>query len=392
MFGDAIIWTEGKTDWLHIMSAKRVLQIPLKLVLGGSAAGNQNLLRQCQATAVLRQQQPVIFVFDHDDSSVLSKLQGSASAGCEYKYWGNNTYSILLPIPPHRSKTDGVCIELYYRDSELRTSFENRHLFLSSEFNQRSGRHLKNIDLSVGIRKSLPVESDLQIRIIDDEVFNSSHENVALSKSNFAQLIFDQQGVFASFSFDSFRTLFDLIGAIVEHSNACGWVGFVQSATKSEALSLQKAGLRSIGRVGRESVPLPETHLKIGDRVRLVLDHSELLRETNAEPYSHAILLIVDSATATCVCPNNELSPNCAFSDGYLLSPHPDVMEDPLEVYEPRGLHTVYGILTREAPPSLLTDALTSSISVADLDHFISVLRSSGLDYFKVIKKAFYVE
>jgi hypothetical protein len=60
----------------------------------------------------------------------------------DYKIWGNNVFSIALPIPSHRRDTPKVCIELYYTDKEIMRNDGKNRIFLNNEFSKQSARHL----------------------------------------------------------------------------------------------------------------------------------------------------------------------------------------------------------------------------------------------------------
>jgi RNA-directed DNA polymerase len=138
---DAVIWTEGKTDWQHLKHAYEALRPAFRLRFQGSfeAVGDDQLLKQCTALSKVEQPLPTIFIFDRDKPETVSKVEDSSIG---FKSWGNGVYSFAIPIPPHR-QGQGLCIEKYYSDSEIQThELNGRRLLLSSEFNTLSGRHL----------------------------------------------------------------------------------------------------------------------------------------------------------------------------------------------------------------------------------------------------------
>jgi hypothetical protein len=108
---------------------------------------------------------------------------------------------------------DGICIELYYKDNEIkREDKDARRLFLSDEFNSSSGRHL-TLDLNTDRNKF----KKNQLKIIDQDVFNKDHHNVALSKNKFAEYISEGVDGFNDFDFGEFQQIFMIIEKILKH-------------------------------------------------------------------------------------------------------------------------------------------------------------------------------
>jgi RNA-directed DNA polymerase len=178
---DAVVWTEGKTDAQYLRRAGEVLGFQHHFDFPVSVdMGDDQLFKQCVALSKASQSQPTIFIFDRDNPDVVSKVNDGERP---YKSWGNNVFSFAIPVPDHRSGDSGVCIELYFNDRDLMISnVEGRRLFLSTEFNHASGRHLSETSLSVGHKGKLSPEK-AKVKILDTEVYDVDHNNVALSKS-----------------------------------------------------------------------------------------------------------------------------------------------------------------------------------------------------------------
>jgi hypothetical protein len=153
---------------------------------------NSELLKICRYYALNQQLRKCIFIFDSDDDQVTKEV---SVQGESYKTWGNNVYSLVLPVPTHRLSNPRISIEMYYSDNDIkRTDKNGRRLFLSNEFNPHSGRH-NFLDLNCSEPKR--IRGDL--KIVDDGVFNSQSQNMALSKSNYANYILQGE--------DNFRDL-----------------------------------------------------------------------------------------------------------------------------------------------------------------------------------------
>ena len=212
---DAIIWTEGKTDWQHMKRAFQLLGAGERISFHEDETdfGDDQLFKQCVALARVPQQLPTIFIFDRDTDEIIRKVEGPTG---KFRAWGNNVYSFAIPFPPHRNDQT-TCIEFYYKDEELRTLDEaGRRLFISTEFDPPSGRHIANPSLSVGNRGKLPRgENASRLRIFDSDVYDDKMKNVALSKADFANNVLTGSGSFGGFSFESFKLILDVINEII---------------------------------------------------------------------------------------------------------------------------------------------------------------------------------
>lgn len=214
-----IIFGEGKTDWKHLKAALRKFQesgdfrnlnITFQEYENNTSVNNEILLSICKtAPTTSLHKNKIICVFDRDVPNITSKVK---DVNKDYKAWGNNVYSFALPIPDHRSFEE-ICIEHFYLDKELKTNdAHGRRIFMSNEFDQRSGRHLTedlNYTETVKLKKAYPF-------IISDKVYNRNSENVALSKEDFARYILDSVPPFANFTFEHFRPIFEIVNKIIE--------------------------------------------------------------------------------------------------------------------------------------------------------------------------------
>ncbi|WP_448046074.1 hypothetical protein [Bradyrhizobium liaoningense] len=209
---DAIVWTEGKTDGQYLRRACDVLEFKYKVDLPVSTdMGDDALLKQCSALAKAPQAKPAIFIFDSDNSEIVSKVTAGENP---YKSWGNNVFSFAIPAPEHRDDS-AICMELLFTDDDLRKADHlGRRVFLSSEFNATSGRHLSEPTLSVGHKGKL-TQGKVRSRIIDTEVYDNNHKNVALSKADFASLVASGEGAFANIDFRSFEKILGTMELII---------------------------------------------------------------------------------------------------------------------------------------------------------------------------------
>lgn len=215
------IWTEGKTDVMHLKAALCKLEryhlankinLSFKEDRDPQKMGDIKLLDTFKALCETEHEKLMIAIFDRDNHRI-SKEHSSSE---EFKEWGNNIYSFMIPIPPHRSKKDEICIELYYQDDEIKTEDENgRRLFLGGEFNPVSRRH-KSLNLNtIDLNKT---GAGKEMKIIEKDVFDSLNNNVALTKNDFAKNILNAKDRFDGFDFSAFKLIFDVIRKIVIHN------------------------------------------------------------------------------------------------------------------------------------------------------------------------------
>jgi RNA-directed DNA polymerase len=213
------VLTEGPTDWRHIEAALKSLQelgyyngLPIDLYEYDHDMGYSKLLSICEAYSTV----PVpgvskhVFIFDRDDRTIVSKVND----GTNIKKWPNQVFSFSIPVPKHRAKTPDICIEFNYQDEEIqRQDAEGRRLFINTEFDQESQRH-KTLDLFCRDRSRFP--KNHEIRIVDDDVFDSENRNVALPKKKFAEYVLNREPNFDDFDFLAFRGIFDNLEKILQ--------------------------------------------------------------------------------------------------------------------------------------------------------------------------------
>lgn len=235
--GKPLIITEGSTDWKHMKTAFSALSKDsqyddifnglefefleyepknsgtdgLKLEMGDVA-----LCSLCENAAKLPHTRKYIFVADCDVKATNDKL---GNKGKEYKYWGNNTYSLILPIPQNRQNTPGICIEHYYSDTEIKTEVDfggvKRRLYIGNEFN--TAGHNMTLGVYCEKKNSCGPES---IAIIEgtskERVFsfndNERSTNLALPKMKFAEYVSQHPN---EFSFSNFIEFFKILKQII---------------------------------------------------------------------------------------------------------------------------------------------------------------------------------
>jgi RNA-directed DNA polymerase len=218
----AIIFTEGKTDWQHLKNAQKKLNIILDIFYHEDIKeiGDTLLLRDCEVYAKVFQQTPLIFIFDRDNPQIINKVSESDKG---YKYWGNNVFSFAIPIPDHRRNYENISIEFYYTDNEIATEdLAGRRLFLTSEFDERSGNYKQTPIIHVGNQHKLRgVTKREKSKIVDSDigVFNMEGQNIALSKAMFIENVGQDIFPFDKFEFEPFRKIFEMIEKILQNTD-----------------------------------------------------------------------------------------------------------------------------------------------------------------------------
>lgn len=237
-----IIITEGSTDWKHLKAAFERLksdelhhdlftdlsfdffeyepaesstEAKYKLKMGNSV-----LCQLCENLSKLPQPIKYIFIADRDDETTNKKMSDPET---KYKKWGNNVYSLILPVPKHRIKTPEISIEHYYTDDEIKTemidpqSGVRYRLYMGNEFDERGIAN--DIDRFCEKRNKCGKSSIAIIEGSSGEKVTSINENnginFALPKSRFAKMILEQQAPFNNFCFDSFIEIFEIIKDII---------------------------------------------------------------------------------------------------------------------------------------------------------------------------------
>ena len=172
---------------------------------------NTELMKICEGLSKTNfHKTKIICLFDRDDKGINKK---ACENGTMFKHWGNNVYSVLLPIPNHRS-FDEICMEHYYNDDEIKIiDKKGRRLFLSTEFDKNTGKHF--VENLIFYKKNYL--KPIYPRIIENSVVNpETGDSKAMSKNSFADYIVNKDPLFADIKFEHFRQIFDLLYDIIK--------------------------------------------------------------------------------------------------------------------------------------------------------------------------------
>lgn len=239
----ALVITEGATDWKHMKTAMAVLKekeehaelfdgldfeffeyepnnSPVEAV-HKVQMGNSVLSAICENVCKIPQDVVRIFIADRDHIDTNKKL---GVTGQNYKKWGNNTFSFLIPVPGNRANTPGISIEHLFTDDEIKTEVIcddgiTRRLYMGNEFDSRGlapsiDRHCENAKIcgpdKIGVIEGSQGDKITSIKGTD------SVANYALSKMNFAKHVMAHP---ECFNFDNFVEVFKIIKTIIEEEN-----------------------------------------------------------------------------------------------------------------------------------------------------------------------------
>lgn len=237
-----LIITEGATDWKHMKAAyNSLLNDPrcsewlpnlnfdfLEYELKNSTVQNcfklemsaSHLKTMCEQYCLVKQPRKMIFIADADVKEIRNSL-GQKDA--QYRSWGNNVYSFILPVPEIRQATPEICIEHYYSDNQIKMELKcggiKRRLYMGCEFDT-DGLSLDK-KMFCNERNSCGNE---KIRIIDGHeksprvysIADENKTNVALSKMKFATSVLEKTPPFDEMDFSNFIPLFEIVKEILQ--------------------------------------------------------------------------------------------------------------------------------------------------------------------------------
>lgn len=220
--GRPLIITEGKTDWRHIQLALLALNldgdIDVEFLEFNSEVnmGDTKLSQMCEYVATIPQRRKTIFVFDRDNPQITNKVSGYPN---NFKEWGNQVFSLCLPIPSHRTSYKNLSIELYYKDDDLRTidPSSGKRLWFTNEIEiitrpssgQKTYRALESPIL----------EEEFDKKVFDqpaDQIVNVHGQPVGLSKSAFTEVVVGNPEISKKIDREAFELLFGVIREILE--------------------------------------------------------------------------------------------------------------------------------------------------------------------------------
>lgn len=223
---DLIVITEGKTDPIYLNKAlgklnkykdKRIKIIGLKTAEANKYQdeGWAALNKLGEALTVVSPTTPIVLVYDRD--VIIDELLKN-----EFLRYSHNVYKMSIPVPSHREDSKDLCIEHYFKDTEIkRVDTCGRRLYIGNEFNTNGISFKGNL-----MCKSLEKCGTNSLKIIDgsgkSQVYDQkdeSRKNLALSKNQFAEYIKNDTENFNNFNFKEFNKIFDVFDKIIIDAN-----------------------------------------------------------------------------------------------------------------------------------------------------------------------------
>ena len=212
-----LIITEGKTDWKHLKSAMRALEISdlsVEVYEYDYAMGDTNLMKLLERFAITAPNRKIIGIFDRDNDTICNQIH---ELGKAYKQLSKNIYAISIPTANEELYGPYTSIEHYYPKTQLlKVTKEGRRLFLGDEFFE-SGMSKDKVHLT----RAKNIQNKVKVNgVIDEKVYcletdPEFKKSIALPKDDFAQLIYDQDEYASGFDFSEFTKIFDVIQEIV---------------------------------------------------------------------------------------------------------------------------------------------------------------------------------
>lgn len=130
---------------------------------------------------------------------------------------GANVYAFAIPVANEDLYGSYTSIEHYYVKKDLLKKDTNgRRLFLGSEFyecgNSKDGKYQTKYS---GIQNKVKINGVIDEKVYDAEQDPEQKTNIALSKNDYAQMIYDRSEFAENFDFSRFEQVFQVIRKII---------------------------------------------------------------------------------------------------------------------------------------------------------------------------------
>ena len=206
----------GKTDPIHLKSALKHFHKNKEfrdvfesffVDLKSADSSDSTLNAYVQTRKKENNQIPKIAIFDRDDLKTIKNCI-SENEPLNYKDNGNNIHCFVIPESKYHDDKN-ISIEFLYSEAEIKSLISKRRLYIGTEFKMRSGKLKTNNLINIqGNKKNKFV-------IVDTDVFDENEDNIALSKNEFAEAIYNGKIKISNESWENFRPIFKLIEEII---------------------------------------------------------------------------------------------------------------------------------------------------------------------------------
>ena len=217
-----IILTEGKTDAILLKLALQKLGLSrfkdwiIQPISSDGTANNTVLLRylyDLQSNA--SPPQLTIGMFDRDTKIPVNKSgQDIDLRTLDFYRIADKVYAFTIPVPHNRSEANEISIEHYFLDSEIKTEYWGKRLFLGNEF-YHTGVYKGDEELFY--KGAHSVADTIKIVEHESKKFVTKVDgsgDYSISKMKFVDCIKNNEAGFSNISFSEFSKIFDIIGQI----------------------------------------------------------------------------------------------------------------------------------------------------------------------------------
>lgn len=217
---ETIVITEGKTDWKHLKKAKEKLDIQGDYTFYESIddMGDTVAINMLKEQSKINNSNKRIFIFDNDNEKIIKEV--SSESG-NYKNWGNNVFSFVIPKPNIRENEDKISIEHYYPDDILKKEVTledgiSRRIYCGNDF-QKTGINVElnkrcNKKDACGEGKIRVLSGADQEKVFDLDNEDNNSTNYALTKDDFFEKIINDDN--NNIDMSKFNLIFNIINEI----------------------------------------------------------------------------------------------------------------------------------------------------------------------------------
>lgn len=219
-----LIITEGKTDWKYFIKAleyfhsreefKYITQ-EMFYKFGSAADVNSivcgtDVINELSDSKLNNYLKGIVSTRDIDKTDIGKIRVGIYDSDTNTKVTNEST----LGVYSFKIQPNGISTEFLFSNSEIKTEFEGRRLFIGEEFEQRSKINLNDNNLTLGGDSSNINKAGKRV-IIDTDVYNRGRINIALPKELFAQAVFENAIPISDSSYENFRHIFENISKLI---------------------------------------------------------------------------------------------------------------------------------------------------------------------------------
>ena len=164
---------------------------------------------------------PVIGMFDRD-TDICVDINGTKTdiRTKEFVKLADKLYAFAIPVPHGRQETNQISIEHYFTDTEIKTEYNGKRLFMGNEFYPTGvfigdeELYYKGATTVAGTIKIIEHESKKYVTKVDGT------GDYSISKAFFVQYIEEGLNGFDHFSFAEFSKIFDTLKKIADDYEA----------------------------------------------------------------------------------------------------------------------------------------------------------------------------